>query len=342
MEFNIITTLDELDTLSVEWNALLENSASRVPFLRYEYLRAWWETRGGGEWPFTQSQLNVITAKQDGNIIGIAPFFSSPNLQNEPSLLFIGSIEVSDFLDFIITPQDLPRFIPALLNFLNEQDDPKWQMLDLYNILDNSPTLAIIKTSAEANGWLYTQKKLQPSPYITLPGDWEAYLAGIDKKQRHEIRRKLRRTAEAPIQADWYIVEKGQRLATETESFIDMMAGDPEKQIFLTDLMRQHLHNTARVAFENDWLQLSFFTLGGEKAAAYMSFIYDQRLWVYNSGWNLKYSEFSPGWVLLANLLKWSNDNGIHEFDFMRGGERYKYKFGGVDRYVVRAVLRPA
>ena len=250
--------------------------------------------------------------------------------------------QTPDFLDFIITPQDLPRFIPALLNFLNEQDDPKWQMLDLYNILDNSPTLAIIKTSAEANGWLYTQKKLQPSPYITLPGDWEAYLAGIDKKQRHEIRRKLRRTAEVPIQANWYIVEKGQRLATETESFIDMMAGDPEKQIFLTELMRQHLHNTARVAFENDWLQLSFFTLGGEKAAAYMSFIYDQRLWVYNSGWNLKYSEFSPGWVLLANLLKWSNDNGIHEFDFMRGGERYKYKFGGVDRYVVRAVLRPA
>ncbi len=342
MEFNVITTLDELDTIAVEWNALLENSASHVPFLRYEYLHAWWKTRGGGEWPFDQSRLKVITAKQDGHLLGIAPLFSAPNLQNEPSLLFIGSIEVSDFLDFIVNPHDLPAFIPALLDFLEEQDDPKWQTLDLYNILDDSPTLAILKASAETKGWSYTQEKLQPSPYITLPGDWENYLAGIDKKQHHEVRRKLRRTAEAPIQANWYTVKEGQKLATETQSFIDMMAGDPEKQNFLTDLMSQHLHNTARVAFENDWLQLSFLTLGGEKAAAYMSFIYDQRLWVYNSGWNLKYSEFSPGWVLLANLLKWSNDNEIHEFDFMRGDERYKYKFGGVDRYVIRAVLRQA
>ena len=32
-----------------------------------------------------------------------------------------------------------------------------------------------------------------------LPGDWETYLAGIDKKQRHEIRRKMRRAyAENP------------------------------------------------------------------------------------------------------------------------------------------------
>ena len=30
-------------------------------------------------------------------------------------------------------------------------------------------------------------------------------------------------------------------------------------------------------------------------------------------------------------------ENGYHEFDFMRGDEEYKYRFGGVNKYVMRA-----
>ena len=29
--------------------------------------------------------------------------------------------------------------------------------------------------------------------------------------------------------------------------------------------------------------------------------------------------------------------NGRYEFDFMRGDEEYKYRFGGVNRFVMRA-----
>jgi CelD/BcsL family acetyltransferase involved in cellulose biosynthesis len=46
--------------------------------------------------------------------------------------------------------------------------------------------------------------------------------------------------------------------------------------------------------------------------------------------------ELSPGWVLLGHLLEWANRNQRAEFDFMRGGEDYKYKFGGQDRHVMR------
>jgi CelD/BcsL family acetyltransferase involved in cellulose biosynthesis len=59
-------------------------------------------------------------------------------------------------------------------------------------------------------------------------------------------------------------------------------------------------------------------------------------LWVYNSGMNRDFSEFSPGWVLLGYLLQWANNQKIDEFDFLRGDEDYKYKFGAIDRSVVR------
>jgi CelD/BcsL family acetyltransferase involved in cellulose biosynthesis len=54
---------------------------------------------------------------------------------------------------------------------------------------------------------------------------------------------------------------------------------------------------------------------------------------------NRDFYEYSPGWVLLGYLLRWANEQGRSEFDFMRGNEEYKYRFGAIDRSVVRACL---
>jgi len=51
MEFSLHNDFSELVPLADEWNTLLSESITHIPFLRYEYLSAWWETRGGGEWP---------------------------------------------------------------------------------------------------------------------------------------------------------------------------------------------------------------------------------------------------------------------------------------------------
>jgi len=57
---------------------------------------------------------------------------------------------------------------------------------------------------------------------------------------------------------------------------------------------------------------------------------------VYNSGLSQEYRELSPGWVLLGYLLRWANENQRKTFDFMRGDEDYKYRFGALNRSVMR------
>lgn len=342
MKFQRHNNFDSLASLKDQWDHLLEESASHVPFLTLAYLQVWWQTLGGGEWP-QDSQLVIITASDDDQLVGVAPLFHTNNITGNPALMFIGAIEVSDFLDFIVQPKDLPQFLSGLLDFLLKEDDlPPWQLLDLYNLLDESPTLPALEAEAKQRGWAHEQIYLQPSPYVPLPGDYQAYLASLDKKQRHEIRRKWRNVENSLAEAAFYFVEDQDQLAAETQALIDMMAQDPNKRDFLTQAMRQHLHNTVQVAFDAGWLQLAFFTLDGNKAAAHLSFIYDNRIWCYNSAWDWAYRDYSPGWVLQAYLLEWANDNGIKEFDFMRGDEDYKYKFGGIDRHVHRVTLEPA
>jgi len=66
MEFSLIQDTAGWDALAPEWNALFAQSYAQVPFLRYGYLRSWWQTLGGGEWDPAQSQLALITAREQG------------------------------------------------------------------------------------------------------------------------------------------------------------------------------------------------------------------------------------------------------------------------------------
>ena len=330
---------EEFYQLASEWNYLLPESASHVPFLRHEYLTTWWQTRGGGEWP--NAELFVVTARDENHrLVGIAPLFFSRNPDGTPALLLLGSIEISDYLDLIARPADLPVFLDRLFDFLSGEHAPPWEALDFYNIPDNSPTLPLMRSRAEQHHWSYIQQALLPSPYIPLPGDWETYLARLDKKQRHEIRRKMRRAESYEKPVRWYIVQDETSLDSEIDGFLMLMQQDEEKARFLTDAMRSQIRQSVHTAFQAGWLQLAFLEIDGEKAAGYLNFDYANQIWVYNSGLNENYRELSPGWVLLSYLLQWSNENHRAEFDFMRGGEDYKYRFGGVNRFVVRATAK--
>jgi CelD/BcsL family acetyltransferase involved in cellulose biosynthesis len=337
MRIEVLNTFAGADQLSNEWNELLACcSASHVPFLRYEYLSTWWQTLGGGEWP--GGDLLIILARhENGELAGIAPLFFGKNPEGVPALLLLGSIEISDYLDLIVQTPHLPGFIDTLFDFLASERAPAWQVLDLYNLPENSPTLPAIQAAAAQRGWNYTTQTLQPCPYIPLPGDWETYLASIDKKQRHEIRRKIRRSEEYDPPVRWYIVQDEAQLDAEMDAFMDLMAHDPDKERFLTGVMRLQMKASVHAAFQAGWLQLALLEVGGQKAAGYLNFDYAGHIWVYNSGLNFAFREVSPGWVLLGHLIRWAIENQRQSFDFMRGDEDYKYRFGGINRYIVRA-----
>jgi CelD/BcsL family acetyltransferase involved in cellulose biosynthesis len=325
------------DHLESDWDALLTTSTSHVPFLRYGYLELWWQTRGGGEWP--QAELTIVTAHQDGKLVGVAPLFYTPDYHGRPCLMLLGSVEISDYLDLIAHPADMPGFLAALFPFLHSNRFPRWEALDFLNILDTSPTLSMLSHEADQMGWSYCLEFLQHSPYIKLPGDWETYLSGIDKKQRHEIRRKMRRIDELGVPVRWYFVEDMNTADQETEAYLTLMLQDPKKVGFLTPAMRQHMHLTTRWALENRFLRMAFLEINYQKAAVYLAFDYLNSLWLYNSGIDWIYNDYSPGWVLLGNLLKWANEQKYEMFDFLRGNEDYKYRFGSIDRNVVRVVI---
>jgi len=344
MEFTLHKNFSEIDP--TEWNELLSEGISDVPFLRHEYLNAWWSTCGGGEWP--QAALALVSARENDKLIGIAPLFlakQNPRSEAErddgkQALLLLGSIEISDYLDLIVRADDLSRFLSGLLDFLASDSAPAWSTLDWYNLPEDSPTLAALEAESAERSWDYTSEPFRPALSVPLPGDFDKYLMNIDKKQRHEIRRKIRRAEGDFREVRWYIVEDESTLDSEIDDLLALMANDHHKENFLTEVMRSQMRASVHAAFQAGWLQLAFLEVDGAKAAGYLNFDYGNRIWVYNSGLDFDYGDLSPGWVLLGYLLQWANEHGRVEFDFMRGDEEYKFKFGGVKRYVMRVKVK--
>ena len=317
--------------LSTEWNGLLRESHNNVPFLTYEFQRAWWVQLGGGEWK--TGELSILVGRSEaGSLIGIAPLFST-KIDEKNILQFIGSHEIADFLDLIVRPQDHSVFASAVMDHL-AQAAIEWDKVELFNLVDQSRTISALKQATERHGLTWNEETLQSSPFIYVPESFEDYLNLLDSKQAHEVRRKLRRAERNLNLTSSEIVREPSKLDAALEDFFRLMGQESDKALFLKPAMKEQMTAIARAAFKAGWLQLFFLKSGDARIAGYMNFDYDNCIWAYNAGFDNAYAELSPGWLIFAEMMKWSIENKRRIFDFMRGDEEYKYRFGGKDRFV--------
>ena len=331
------------EALQNEWNNLLKRSRFDTVFLTHEWLSTWWDYLGEGKlW------ILAFRNRDDGQLVGITPFYLTGVESNEVGSFFgtrtfsiVGCIEVSDYLDLIIAEGWEGEVYAALLDWLYSDDAPEWDVVDLCNLPQDSLTYVEFPPLAEATGASVNVLQEDVAPQIQLPLRFESYLEEqVDKKQRHEIRRKMRR-AEREANIGFHIVTADENLAAEVDDFIALQqASREDKADFMTPQMRRFFNAMAQRMMDAGWLQLSFVTVDGDKAAALLAFEYENRYLLYNSGYDPDaHAHLSPGWVQLSYAIQYAIAIGCDVFDFMQGDEEYKYRFGSQDYKVMRVLM---
>ena len=273
-----------------------------------------------------------------GALAGAAPLFRTS--AHPRTLLFIGTAEIADYLDVIAPVPAMEEFARALLEALPRDGPAPIETLDLWNVLETSPTGQAFSTAGGSSGWSIERQRLKACPQIALSGGWEAYLERLDKKQRHELRRKMRRVDQT-AGAIFVRAGDGSELEPAVDAFLGLMRYDAAKSRFLTPPMHRLFLALAKTAAESGWLRLELLTVEGRPAAGAFCFDYGNRLLVYNSGMDPAYHSLSPGSALLGHLIRSAADGGKAAVDFMRGDEAYKFRLGGEARFVERLTLRP-
>jgi CelD/BcsL family acetyltransferase involved in cellulose biosynthesis len=333
MKIDVFDDKSVFDRLGWEWNTLLATSTSDTLFMTREWQCVWWQYLGTGT-------LRIITFREaDGTLIGIAPLFEETGADGQRNLSLVGCVDVSDYLDLIVKQGYEERVYSAFLDALTSADFPAWDWVHLCTLPVASPTLTQLKALADARG-LKSQSGLHDvAPIIDLPETWDAFLETLDKKQRHEVRRKLRRVEEAQMR--WYTIDSAKELDAAVADFVELhRKSRPDKNLFMDARMQGFFAEAAKQLFPHGWLQLSFLEIEGARAAAIWNFIYNNDVLVYNSGYDpVKYGNYSPGIVLFARSIQDAIAAKHRRYDFLRGNEEYKYRFGAHDTQVMELHL---
>lgn len=329
----IFDQADAFAQLRDSWNALLGKSETNVVFLSWEWQHTWWSVYQAG-------QLWIVGVYQEDHLVGLAPWFIQ-HRDGEAIVRTIGCVDVTDYVDVIADRAHIAEVQAVLAQFLHEHRS-RFTRINLCNIPEASPTKEHMPDLLRDLGFEADTVLQEVCPIIHLPDEFESYLDMLDKKQRHELRRKMRK-AENEAELTWTVVGPDDDLNAYTDQFLALMAeSQPAKAEFLSDARNEQFFRAIVAATHaRGWLRLSFLAVDGVMCAAYCDFDYNGHILVYNSGLRLDTAaHLSPGIVLLCYNIRAAIESGHTLFDFLRGNEGYKYRMGARDTRVFKLVAR--
>ena len=91
--------------------------------------------------------------------------------------------------------------------------------LCLQNLSLHSPTPGVFQDRLVHSGLAVEVEQIETCPTAVLSTDWETYLATLRGKDRHELRRKLRR-AEAAVRLESRITSVAAQLDEDIDTFV--------------------------------------------------------------------------------------------------------------------------
>ena len=323
----MLTVREEtFETVAGLWSELLPCSPNATVFHTLRWQEAWWRHFGAG------AELRLLSLKGDG-FEGVAPL-----MERDGVVSFLGGTDLVDYHDFITSGRPPRGFFEALMSHLAASGQV--EAVELVSIPDGSATLERLPAAAQAAGWRVETEAEDVAPRLALPSTWDEYLAGLSRKNRHELRRKLRRLEGA---GEVRSIETAGPAAI-AESLDDFLAlvrqSSPEKAAFLTPGRERFFRAVALALAEENATRLSFLELDGKRVAASMGFIHGGEKLLYNSGYDPQYRRLAVGLLNHAFNIRRSIEQGLRAYDFMRGGEPYKYHLGAQDRTIHRVAAR--
>lgn len=325
MQITVHSDASVFESLHDRWHRLLGQSSCDTVFCTPEWLGCWWRNFGRGR------PLHLVTVEQDGELLGVAPLMQS-NEGGKRCRCFIGGVDVSDYFDLMGRAGHERAFLTTFLDHLTA--DPNWDVVDLHSVPTCSATLALLPDVARSRGYTVSLVQQEVCPIVDLPGTWESYLESLGKKDRHELRRKLRRL-QAEGNWGWHTVSEAGELPKALDDFFDLHEkSSRNKADFWDDARRDFFRDNARAMLEVGWLRLSFLELDGRRVATIFAYDYRDTVSLYNSGYDPAHGYYSVGVLLVAFGIQDAIAAGRTRFDFLRGNEPYKYSFGARDKPV--------
>jgi len=354
------------------WDALSVANPWATPFSGWAFQRAWWDAYGANA---HEETLVLVPADgpDDAQPAGIIPLMHRHEVEPgdlalhtsmrhadgsnltpvapEAKAVFFGASYHADYATLLVAPANLRSAADALAAYCASAGDPAhpgpWDAIDLRRLRCADPTTDALADAFGrreiSHGWTMNVEQEDVCPVAVLPagGSLDDVMGTLGKKERHEIRRKVRRAEAA---GEVRLLDSTDPLA-DLPAFIDLhqkrwgvdglfpdTPGGARSRVFVRRLFE--------LAGPDGPVRLAFLTVGGRRIAAGLTFETADSLLYYNAGVDPDARELSPGVLMIERYLRRALERGITRLDFLRGDEPYKYEWGAADEPIRRVLVR--
>ncbi|MDB5544803.1 MAG: glycosyl transferase, group 1 [Hyphomicrobiales bacterium] len=312
----IFRDIDALDDITQAWWDLWRRDTRATPFQSPAWLIPWHRA-------FAPGPLHVVALWHDERLAALAPLYIETQTRR---LLPIG-ISLSDNLD--ILAEDASAAQALVTHVLEEAPCPRVE-------IENLPSQAHARGLSEIEGWTCREAQNEVCPFLALGPSWDGH---VPARKRRQWRRAVR---EAQAHGDTRI----EAITDRADGFLDHLARLHRARWearaeagLLADEAVQKFHQLAAPALLRAGLA-RFYLLGfaGKVTGAYYGLAAKGRAYAYIGGFDPAFSHESPGTILIAHAIAQAHEEGDKRFEFLRGGEDYKYAWGAQDEPVYRRI----
>lgn len=309
MGANILKNLEvkfvEISNLKEIWERIFNLTKNPSPFISY----GWFYSLGKY---LLKNDVKSMVFYKDSEPVGILPAEIKDN-----TLFLIGDERVTDLNGIILNSRYSKEIIGSISDFILEKD----LRVELYPLVPKSELMEFLP------GMLNVKKveKSESFSALKLPSSWEEYLGALSSKNRHEIRRKLKKVKGATIK---------KLKAEDINKLFDLMeSSSTEKKSFLSKEMENFFYEIALYLEGIGALRLKACFYKNEILAILFCFQMKDTVYAFNTGYDPDFYELSPGVVSFALDIEEAIDEGFTCYNFLRGEERFKSDLGARRSY---------
>jgi len=308
----------ELDSMQGEWNDLLRQSASDNVFMRWEWIHTWWTIFQ------CDRTLLILTVRSEGRLIGIAPFYIERIRCWGPRILKFCSEELSpDYMNIFAERGRESDVAAGIMDYL-KRCSGEWDVMVLDNLSQDSILLSDVSL---LSGFSHSARVSQTCPYIKNSGAFEDYYRSREQLLSFSLEKKYRKLVKQE-NAIHVTVRDEKDIQKSLDDFFKVHERASREKNVTSNLMAkdvQQFHRELCQGFFRDGiLRLDLLYMGEKPLSAFYSFCYKNKLYCFNTGYDPEWKKRSVGGILLLLIVQQVFQDGLEEFDFLKGTEGYK------------------
>jgi len=302
-----ITCINELTKLKEQWQKLADNCKDGL-FTSPKWILPWLETYWQDSW-----KLRVIIGFENGELTVFIPFYSQPHCYNLISILYpLGQGEPeneeisSEYQDILIDPKSFCSIIDITHQIL------KINYTAIYwrSLLSKSNWLKFKNNLPSFNQYLLGYRYL-------LNTDKEQCLSKNAKTKWGRLQKKLDRN-----NAKFFWMENDS-VNNYWDNLIELHTSRWKKLDQLGAFSKTQFSMFHKKFIQENETKVSVLKINNQVIAINYYLVNNQTLYFYQSGWELTYKQYSPGFC----LHQWSiENNSARNYDFMMGSISNSYK----------------